>query len=68
MIPKIGKKKLAPVEAGKGQTPVKSYQAVVEKPSENKTKENLLKSNKEITLLAGNNDKSNDNDSTTTTI
>ena len=45
---------------------MKSYYTVVEKPSENKNEEKPLKTDKEIALSAGNNDKSNDNDSTTT--
>ena len=62
----MGKKKLTPAEAGKGQTIVASYYAVVEKPSENKNEEKTLET-EEIALLVGNNDKRNDNDSTITT-
>ena len=63
----MGKKKLTPAEAEKGQPTVESYYTVVEKPSENKNKEKPLNTDKEIALSAGNNE-SNDNDSTTTTI
>ena len=45
-----------------------NYYAVVSKPSENQNKEEPLKTEEEIALLAENNDKSNDNDSTITTI
>ena len=62
----MGKKKLTTVEAGKGQSTVDCYYAVVQKPSENKTEEKPLKTDKEIALLVGNNE-SNDNDSITTT-
>ena len=61
----MGKKKLTPAEAGKGQPTVASYYTVVEKPSENKNKEKPLET-EEIALSAGNNDKSNDTDSTIT--
>ena len=60
----MGKKKLTPVEAGKGQPTVKSCYVVVGKPSENKNEEKLLKTDKEIALSAGINE-SNDNDCTT---
>ena len=55
------KKKLTPVEAGKGQPTVGRYYAVVGKPSRNKNEEKPLK-NDEIALSAGNNE-SNDNES-----
>ena len=45
---------------------MESYYAVVEKPSENKNEEKPLKTDEEIALSAGNNDKGNENDSTTT--
>ena len=64
----MGKKKLTPAEAEKGQPTAENYYAVVEKPSENKNEEKPLKTDEAIALLAGNNDKSNDNDSTITTI
>ena len=66
-IPKMGKEKLTPAEAGKGQPTVANYYTVVSKPLENKSKEELLKNEEEIVFLAENNDKSNDNDSTVTT-
>ena len=56
------------MEVRKGQPIVTSYYAVVEKPFENKNEENPLKTDKEIALLVVNNDKSNDNDNTITTI
>ena len=52
MIPKIGKKKPRPAEAGKEQPTVTSYYSVAEKPYENKNEEKLLKTDKEITLFA----------------
>ena len=61
----MGKKKLTPMEAGKGQPTVANYYSVVEKPSENKDKEEPLKTEEEIVLSAENND--NDNDSIITT-
>ena len=62
--PKMGKKKLTPAEAGKGQPTVATYNSVVEKSSENKNEGEPLKTGEEIVFLAENND--NDSINTTT--
>ena len=61
------KKKPTPAEAGKGQPTVASYYTVVEKTAKNKNEEKPLKT-EEIAFMVENNGKSNDNDSTITTI
>ena len=67
-IPKMGKKKPTPAEAGKGLTTAASYYPVVEKPTENKNEEKQLKNDEIAVLSAGNNDNNdNDNYSTITT-
>ena len=61
----MGKKKVTPAKADKGQPTVESYYAVVGKPSENKNEGKPLKHDK-IALLAGNNESNNNNNDCTT--